>query len=165
MTYETVDTQDRRQGLEIIYSSDNYELLMGYRPDGDFELYETYNNSHLAIEEPDEYREIGWSVWITITKKEIDSVNKEKSSQHVHPIFDSTIDGFKKLIEAKYKDTSFYSAGYPVERQMQSYSSELDIYETFASRDFEDVLQDSGVGYLKSFSYRYRGLDLTSNLI
>lgn len=150
--------------LEIIWRSDNYDLLMGYKPDGDFVLYETYNNSHLAIEEPDEYREIGWSVWITIPKEEIASVNKEKSSQHVHPIFDSTIDRFKKFIEVKYKDTSFYSAGYPVERQMQSYSSELDIYETFASRDFEDALQDSGVGYLKSFSYKYRGLDTLSNL-
>ena len=164
MTYETVDTQDSTQGLEIIYRAENYELLMGYNQDSNFVLYETYNNRHLAIEEPDEYHMIGWSVWITITKKEIESVNKEKSSQHVHPIFDSTIDRFKKLIEVKYKDTEFYSAGYPVERQMQSYSSVLDIYETFASRDFEDVLQDSGVGYLKAFNYDNRGLDTLSNL-
>ena len=61
--------------LEIIWRDDNYDLLMGYKPDGDFVLYETYNNSHLAIEEPDEYREIGWSVWITIPKEEIASVN------------------------------------------------------------------------------------------
>ena len=164
MNYEFVDTQDRRQGLEIIYSSDNYDLLMGYRPDGNFQLYETYNNSHLAIEEPDEYREIGWDVWITITKKEIDSVNKEESSQHVHPIFDSTIERFKDLIEFKYKDTSFYSSGYPVERQMQSYSIDLDTDATFASRDFEQELQAAGVGYLKSFSYIHRGLDTLSNL-
>ena len=162
MTYETVDTQDSRQGLEIIYSSDNYELLMGYKPNGDFVLYETYNNSHLAIEEPDEYREIGWDVWITITKKEIDSVNKEESSQHVHPIFESTIDRFKELIEVKYEDTSFYHHGYPVERQMQSYSIDLDTDATFASRDFEQYLQAAGVGYLKAFNYDNRGLDTLS---
>lgn len=152
--------------LEVIRREENHELLMGYLSDGNFMFYESFNNRHIAIEEPEATRMIDWFVRFTITKEEIEIVNKIDSSQHVvRPIFDNTVDRVKELIELKYKDHSFYYSGYPVERQMEGYSSDEDTYETFVSRDFEQELQAAGVGYIKEFGYDHaRGLDLTSNL-
>tara|TARA_B100001093_G_C26801325_1_gene1003538 strand:+ start:1175 stop:1681 length:507 start_codon:yes stop_codon:yes gene_type:complete len=165
MIYKKEDMVDIYNQLEVIRREENHELLMGYLSDGNFMFKESFNNRHFAIEEPEVNRMIDWFVRFTITKEEIDSVNKEECSQHVvRPIFDNTIDMVKELIELKYKDHSFYYSGYPVERQMDGYSSDEDTYETFASRDFEQELQAAGVGYIKEFGYNYaRGLDFLSN--